>query len=45
MDHNTVGEWHERMKTWAEMEYGAEIERNLAEKLANIIAVLPNLEA
>jgi hypothetical protein len=35
----------ERMKTLTKMEDGAEIDRNLAKKLADIIAVLPNLES
>jgi len=35
----------ERMKTLTKMEDDARIDRNLAKKLADIIAVLPNLES
>jgi hypothetical protein len=43
MDDNVVGECHECVETLTKMEDGAEIDRNLAKKLAAIIAVLPNL--
>ncbi|MCJ7430985.1 hypothetical protein MUO83_07225 [Candidatus Bathyarchaeota archaeon] len=45
MDASVVTGSQERMKTLTKMEDGAEIDRNLAKKLADIIAVLPNLES
>jgi hypothetical protein len=45
MDTSLVTGSQERMKTLTKMEDDARIDRNLAKKLADIIAVLPNLES
>lgn len=45
MDDPVVTGPQERMKTLTKMEDDARVDRNLAKKLADIIAVLPNLES